>query len=76
MRLARDRWYSQEGQKQLRQRARQESSGTRRVISLVLLLALVLVLMRQLSDPRKFEPAFQAIGLTHPPSRKFWDRPE
>ena len=66
MKFARDRWYSSEGQRRLQQRARSESMGTRRIISLSLLLFMILVVMQQLRDPQKYEPAFRAIGLTQP----------
>jgi len=63
MRFARDRWYSSEGQRRLQNRARSESIGTRRIISLTLLLLMILVVMQQLGDPKKYKPAFEAIGL-------------
>jgi hypothetical protein len=63
MRFTRDRWYSNEGQRRLHQRARSESMGTRRVISLALLLLMILVVMQRLNDPKKYQPAFEAIGL-------------
>jgi len=66
MRFDRDRWYSSENRKAIRKRAYQESSSTRRVISLVFLLAMILVVMQQLTDPAKYEPAFRAIGLARP----------
>jgi len=63
MRFDRDKWFSNENRKLLRKRAYQDSSGTRRVISLGLLLAMILAVMQQLTDPAKYEPAFRAIGL-------------
>jgi hypothetical protein len=66
MRFDRDRWYSSENRKAIRKRAYQNSSGTRRVISLAFLLAMILVVMQRLNDPAKYEPAFRAIGLAHP----------
>ncbi len=66
MRFARDRWYSSDGQRRLQQRAQTESRGTRRIISLTLLLLMILVVMQQLGDPRKYKPAFESIGFTQP----------
>ncbi|MCY2973394.1 MAG: hypothetical protein NTW52_01875 [Planctomycetota bacterium] len=66
MRFDRDRWYSSENRKAIRKRAYQNSSGTRRVISLAFLLAMILVVMQRLNDPAKYEPAFRAIGLANP----------
>ncbi|MDZ4850183.1 MAG: hypothetical protein SGI77_12935 [Pirellulaceae bacterium] len=64
MRLTRDRWYSKDSQRQLYHRARNEATGLRKVASLVLLLLMVLLAMQQMSDPRKYEPGFRAVGLT------------
>jgi hypothetical protein len=64
MRLSTNRWYSPDNQREIGRRAHKQSSGTRRVIGLSLLLVLVIVCMTQLSDPKKYEPAFNAIGLT------------
>lgn len=66
MRLTRDRWYSKDGQRKLHQRAHQESTGTRKIISLVLLLLMILAVMQQLAEPRKYEPILKSIGLTQP----------
>ncbi len=66
MRLTRKRWYNADGQRELSRRAATESKGTRKVVSLVVLLILVVLCMQQLSDPKKYEPAFQAVGLSKP----------
>ena len=59
----RKRWYSPQGQGQLRSRAHEQSSGTRRLASLLILLVLVLILIQQTSDVRKVEQVATAIGL-------------
>ncbi|HUP79186.1 MAG TPA: hypothetical protein VM260_11580, partial [Pirellula sp.] len=59
----RKRWYSPQGQGQLSSRARDQSSGTRRLASLLVLLVLVLILIQQTSDIRKVEQVATAIGL-------------
>ncbi len=64
MKLSHDRWYSRGGQRKLRSRAFEESSATRKIIGLSLLLALVIALMQQLADPTKYVPVFSAVGLT------------
>ncbi len=63
MRLSHDRWFSRGGQRRIQGRAFEKSSATRKIIGLALMLALVIVLMQQLSDPKKYGPAFSAIGL-------------
>jgi hypothetical protein len=63
MKLSHDRWYSRRGQKKVRSRAYEKSSAMRKIIGLSLLLALVIALMQQLSDPAKYVPAFSAVGL-------------
>ncbi len=64
MRLSHDRWYSRDGLRQLQGRAYSQSSAFRKVVALSVLLAMVVVVMQQLSDPAKYGPAFSAIGLT------------
>ncbi|MBX3423024.1 MAG: hypothetical protein KF752_15825 [Pirellulaceae bacterium] len=63
VRLRSDRWYSSDGQQRRGRAAHQATSGTRRLISLVFLLGLVLLLMRQASDPHNVQRAFQALGV-------------
>lgn len=63
VRLKRNRWYSVENQHQIRQRVSANRSGTRRLISLVFLLGLVIVLMQRVSDPQVVRQAFQAVGV-------------
>ncbi len=59
----RQRWYSAEGQSQIRTSALERSAGTRRLASLVILLALILILIQQTSDVKKVETVATAIGL-------------
>ncbi|MEZ6082054.1 MAG: hypothetical protein R3C56_42175 [Pirellulaceae bacterium] len=69
VRLRSNRWYAADGQHNRRKRVSQQTSGTRRVLSLCLLLALVIVLMQQASDPRNVQQAFQTLGVPlDPPS--------
>jgi hypothetical protein len=63
MRLSHNRWYSRGGQRQIQGRAFEKSSAIRKVLGLALLLVLVIMLMQQLADPKKYGPAFTAIGL-------------
>jgi hypothetical protein len=65
----RERWYSLEGQSQSRSTAYERSSGTRRIVSLIILLALVLILIRQTSDTKKVEQIATAIGLLPNPNQ-------
>ena len=65
----RERWYSLDGQSQSRSTAYARSSGTRRVVSLIILLALVLVLIQQTSDTKKVEQVATAIGLLPNPNQ-------
>ena len=59
----RQRWYSPEGQSRIHTSALERSSGTRRLASLVILLALILILIQQTSDVKKVETVATAIGL-------------
>ena len=59
----RQRWYSAEGQSRIHTSALERSSGTRRLASLVILLALILILIQQTSDVKKVETVATAIGL-------------
>ena len=63
VRIRSSRWYSGENQKELRRGAPNNSSSTRRVVSLVFLLALVVVLMQKVSDPVSVSRAFEALGI-------------
>jgi hypothetical protein len=63
VRLRTERWYGADGQRRSHSRAGQQVSGTRRLLSLCLLLALVIVLMQQAADPRHVRHAFQALGV-------------
>ena len=65
----RERWYSLDGQSHSRSTAYARSSGTRRVVSLIILLALVLVLIQQTSDTKKVEQVATAIGLLPNPNQ-------
>ncbi|MCA9183359.1 MAG: hypothetical protein KDA51_17985, partial [Planctomycetales bacterium] len=63
VRLRSNRWYAADGQRNRQERVSHQTSGTRRVLSLCLLLALVIVLMQQASDPRHVQQAFQTLGV-------------
>lgn len=63
VRLRTNRWYSTENQKTLRREAPSNSSGSRRVVSLLFLLALVLLLMQRVSDPENVSRVFRALGV-------------
>jgi hypothetical protein len=63
VRLRTDRWYGADGQRRSRARVGQHVSGTRRLLSLCFLLALVIVLMQQAADPGHVRHAFQALGV-------------
>ena len=65
----RARWYSLDGQSQSRSTAYARSSGTRRIVSLIILLALVLALIQQTSDTKKVEQVATAIGLLPNPNQ-------
>jgi len=62
-RIIRKRWYSAQGQQQLHVNALERSSGLRRLISLVIMLAMVLLLLEQTSNVKKVESVATAIGL-------------
>ena len=64
----RDRWYSMDGQNRSRYQASEGSRGTRKIISLVILLGLVLILIQQTSDTQKVEQVATAIGLLPDPN--------
>ncbi len=63
VRIRSDRWYSGENQKKIRRGAPSNSSGTRRVVSLVFLLVLVAVLMQKISNPQNVSNAFRSLGV-------------
>ncbi len=58
-----ERWYSAQGQKRLHTSALEQTSGPRRLASLVILLVMVLILIQQTSDVRKVNSVATAIGL-------------
>lgn len=64
----RDRWYSMDGQNRSRYQASENSRGTRKIISLIILLGLVLILIQQTSDPQKVGQVATAIGLLPTPN--------
>jgi len=59
----RKRWYSVQGQSRTHASALERSSGIRKLASLLVLLALVLILIQQTSDVKKVEKVATAIGL-------------
>ncbi len=63
VRLKSDRWYSSDGQQRSKSRAASQVAGSRRLISMCLLLALVVVLMQKAADPRHVSNAFKALGV-------------
>lgn len=63
VRLRSNRWYAADGQRKRQRVAAAHSSGTRRVMSLCILLALVILLMQRASDPRHVRNAFQSLGV-------------
>lgn len=63
VRLRSDRWFAAHGQKRSRSMVQTRVSGTRRLISLCFLLALVILMMQKAADPRNVRNAFQAIGV-------------
>ncbi|MEZ6133685.1 MAG: hypothetical protein R3C53_02125 [Pirellulaceae bacterium] len=63
VRLRSNRWYSADGQGRSRATVATSASGTRRVLSLCFLLALVVVLMQKASDPKHVRNAFTALGV-------------
>ncbi|MFO0943351.1 MAG: hypothetical protein U0930_21665 [Pirellulales bacterium] len=63
VRIRRDRWYSGENQKKIRRGVPSNASGTRRVLSLVFLLALVMLLMQKISNPQTLSNAFRSLGM-------------
>ncbi len=63
VRLRTNRWYGSAGQQRVRSRVANQSNSSRRLISLCILLALVLVLIQRASDPRYVRNAFSALGV-------------
>lgn len=63
VRLRTDRWYAAEGQRKSHSRVAQQYAGSRRLLSLCFLLALVLVLMQKAADPRHVRNAFATLGV-------------
>lgn len=61
-----NRWYGLDGQSQSRAKSFEQGSGTRKVISLVVLLALILILIQKVSDTQQVEKVGKAIGLFEP----------
>ncbi|MBU6239472.1 MAG: hypothetical protein KGQ51_16740 [Planctomycetes bacterium] len=59
----RERWYSMEGQRRIHRSALESTKGPRHLISLVVLLALTLIAMRQVSDPKRVGRVASAVGL-------------
>ena len=59
----RERWYSMDGQRRIHQSALQSNAGPRRLISLIVLLVLVLIMIQQVSDPKKVGRVAGAVGL-------------
>ncbi|XZE36775.1 hypothetical protein SH501x_002359 [Pirellulaceae bacterium SH501] len=62
-RKPRDRWYSLDSQAKSRSIAYEKSTGTRRLVSLAMLLALVVILIQRASDVKQIEKVGRAVGL-------------
>lgn len=63
VRLKSNRWYSSDGQRRSRVSASHQVAGSRRIVSLCFLLALVVLLMQKAADPKHVRNAFQALGV-------------
>ncbi|MEM7478167.1 MAG: hypothetical protein AAF483_24535, partial [Planctomycetota bacterium] len=63
VRLRTDRWYTADGQKRSRSRVKQQGIGSRRLMSMCFLLALVILLMQRAADPKYISNAFRALGV-------------
>ncbi|MEC8555339.1 MAG: hypothetical protein VXZ82_10085 [Planctomycetota bacterium] len=63
VRIRSDRWYSSDGQRRSGSAVRQQTYGSRRVLSMCFLLALVILLMQQAADPRYVSNTFRALGV-------------
>jgi hypothetical protein len=63
VRLRSNRWYSGDNQHRIGRRVQDNSSGGRRLISLLFLLGLVLLLMQRASDPKVIRQAFDSLGV-------------
>jgi hypothetical protein len=61
-----NRWYGLDGQSQSRAKSHEQSNGTRKLISLFVLLALILILIQTVSDTKQVEKVGTAIGLFEP----------
>ena len=61
-----NRWYGLDGQSQSRAKSFEQGSGTRKLISLFVLLALILILIQTVSDTKQVEKVGAAIGLFEP----------
>lgn len=59
----RERWYSVDGQRRIHQSALQNNTGPRRLVSLIALLILVMIMIKQVSDPNKVAKVGGAVGL-------------
>ncbi|XZE43341.1 hypothetical protein SH467x_002899 [Pirellulaceae bacterium SH467] len=59
----RERWYSLDGQAKSRSIAYEKSTGIRRLVSLAMLLALVIILIQRMSDVKQIEKVGRAVGL-------------
>ncbi len=64
VRLKSDRWYSAEGQRRSKSRVATQAAGSRRLISMCFLLALVVLLMQKAADPQHVRNAFNALGVS------------
>ncbi len=63
VRLRSERWFSADGQRRSRRMVSAETSGTRRLLSLCLLLVLVIILMQKAADPKYVRNAFSSLGV-------------
>lgn len=63
VRLRSNRWYSADAQGRARRRVATQVNGTRRLVSLCILLALVMLMLQKARDPRYISNAFTALGV-------------
>lgn len=62
-RLRSEKWYSSDGQRRSRKTVTTRTNGSRRLLSLSFLLALVVMLMFKAADPKHVRNAFNALGV-------------
>lgn len=76
VRLRSERWFSAQGQGRSQALVSARTSGTRRLISLCFLLALVVLLMQKAADPKYVSSAFRSVGAPLEPARTSLPEPQ